>query len=484
MTRIVPVLLCGGSGSRLWPLSRAEFPKQFHSVARPETLLQAAALRLAMCASADLPVAAPVVVTGEAYRFLVVDQLRDAGIEPAHVLLEPEGRGTAPALTLAALAASAQGYDPILVAAPTDHVVIDVPAFARAVRQAAVRAVEGAVAVLGVVPDRPETGFGYIQSARDGDAVQRFVEKPDAATAARYVAEGTYCWNAGIVVVKASAWLAAARAFCPDIAEGSTAAWDARAVDGVFVRPGRAEFLATRSDSFDYAVLQRCPQSETPIAMVRLDAGWSDLGAWDAVWQVLPKDDAGNAHEGDVLIAGSRNTLARATSRLVAVVGVEDLVIVETADAVLVAHKDRTQQVREVVASLAQQRRQEHVVHRRAHRPWGWYEVIDGGERFKVKRICVKPGASLSLQVHRHRAEHWVVVRGTAQVRAGDDVMTLVENQSTYIPAGQVHRLANAGTEPLEIIEVQSGSYLGEDDIERLEDRYGRTVTALTACRS
>ncbi|MBI5276445.1 MAG: mannose-1-phosphate guanylyltransferase/mannose-6-phosphate isomerase [Burkholderiales bacterium] len=470
MTPITPVLLCGGSGQRLWPLSRGEFPKQFHAVVGGDTLLQAAAARLARCAGDGMPVTAPIVVTAEAYRFLVVDQLHDAGIEPAQVLLEPAGRGTAAALTLAALAA---GDDAILVATPADHVVADPRAFADAVRSAVRRATGGAIVVLGVVPDRPETGYGYI--FHDGDDVLRFVEKPDAPAARRYLEAGNCCWNAGIVAVRASVWLAAAAHFCADIAEGTAAAWRQRSTDGVFTRPGREAFLAVRSDSFDYAVLERCPGSPFPIGMVKLQAGWSDLGAWDAVWQALPKDDAGNAGAGDVLVAGSRNTLAHASSRLVAVVGVDDLVVVETADAVLVARRDCSQDVRDLVESLARQQRPEQQAHRRSHRPWGWYEVIDQGERFKVKRICVKPGASLSLQVHTQRAEHWVVVRGTAEVTCEGRVQLVAENQSTYIAAGHAHRLANPGAAPLEIIEVQSGSYLGEDDIVRLEDRYGRS---------
>ena len=304
--------------------------------------------------------------------------------------------------------------------------------------------------------------------------MQRFVEKPDAATAERYLAEGGYFWNSGMFVLRASVWLEALERFRPDIDQATRAAWQQRSTDASFVRPGRAAFAAVPAESVDYAVMEKCPGSDLDIRMVPLDAGWSDLGAWDAVWQVSDKDASGNASVGDALVRDSRDTLVHATSRLVSVVGLDDVVVVETPDAVLVADRERSQDVKHIVGQLQRDRRSEHTLHRQVHRPWGWYDSIDHGPRFQVKRIMVKPGASLSLQMHHHRAEHWIVVSGTAEVTNGDKVILLTENQSTYIPLGQVHRLANPGKVPLEIIEVQSGSYLGEDDIVRFEDNYGR----------
>jgi mannose-1-phosphate guanylyltransferase/mannose-6-phosphate isomerase len=346
-------------------------------------------------------------------------------------------------------------------------------------QRAVAEAANGTIVILGITPDKPETGYGYIQiNQTDSDlsihSVRRFVEKPDATTAQAYLNEGGYYWNAGMFVLKASVWLAAIEQFAPDIAQATRTAWGARKTDGAFVRPGKVEFEAIRSESVDYAVMEHCPGSKFPIQMVPLNAGWSDLGAWDAVWQVQPKDAHGNAHVGDVLHTDSHNTLVHASSRLVALVGASDLVVVETADAVLVASKSRSQDVKHIVNQLAAQKREEQTLHRKVHRPWGWYDSIDEGGRFKVKRIQVKAGASLSLQKHHHRAEHWIVVKGTAEITNGEKTILLTENQSTYIPLGEVHRLANPGTIPLEIIEVQSGSYLGEDDIVRFEDTYGR----------
>ena len=389
------------------------------------------------------------------------------------------GRNTAPALTLAALAAQANGEDPVLVVTPADQAVANTAAFNQAMQKAIREAGSGSIVILGITPDRPETGYGYIQtksqSADGAMVVQRFVEKPKADTAQQYINEGRYYWNAGMFVLKASVWLQALSAFRPDIANATVAAWNGKSQDKAFVRPGKAEFTAIPSESIDYAVMERCPDSNFPIKMVPLDAGWNDLGAWDAVWNVLPKDDQGNAHLGDVLTTDSRNTLVHASSRLVSLVGVQDLIVIETPDAVLVADKTRSQDVKHIVTKLQATKRDEHTLHRKVHRPWGWYDSIDEGHRFKVKRIQVKPGASLSLQKHHHRAEHWIVVKGTAEITNGDKVILLSENQSTYIPLGEVHRLANPGSIPLEIIEVQSGSYLGEDDIVRFEDHYGRT---------
>jgi mannose-1-phosphate guanylyltransferase/mannose-6-phosphate isomerase len=487
--KIFPVILCGGSGTRLWPLSRSGFPKQFLCLTGAESLFQQSAQRLKGLTALGLDVAQPIIVTGEEHRFLVAEQLREAGIPLGAALLEPVGRNTAPALTLAALAAMQNGQDPVLVVTPADQTVANPAAFTQAMHSAIAQAEEGCIVILGVTPTHPETGFGYIQVSHcqeRSDAaiqplpVQRFVEKPNLATAQQYLADGSYYWNAGMFVLKASVWFKALEQFRPDILQATQQAWAARTTDDntstPFIRPGKAEFAAIPSESIDYAVMEHCPGSSQPISMVPLDAGWSDLGAWDAVWNVLIKDDCGNAHVGDVLQTGSHNTLVHATSRLVSLVGVSDLVVVETPDAVLVASKAKSQDVKHIVSQLTAQKREEHTRHRKVHRPWGWYDSIDEGGRFKVKRIQVKPGASLSLQKHHHRAEHWIVVTGSAEITNGDKLLTLTENQSTYIPLGEVHRLANPGTIPLEIIEVQSGRYLGEDDIVRFEDVYGRTI--------
>ncbi|MEY4977007.1 MAG: hypothetical protein RIQ97_2202 [Pseudomonadota bacterium] len=478
MLNVTPVILCGGAGSRLWPLSRTGFPKQFLCLTGDESLFQQAARRLAQLAQPGWQIAAPLIVTGEEHRFLAAEQLRETGIALGAALLEPVGRNTAPALTLAALAAHAQDQDPVLVVTPADQTVTDTAAFAAAVQQAVQAAAQGQIVILGITPDSPETGYGYIQVAlapgTGAQAVRRFVEKPDRDTAQAYLDEGGYFWNAGMFVLKASVWLQALGRFRPDILAATQAAWDARQVDAHFVRPERSAFAAVPAESIDYAVMEHCPGSALPLVMVPLDAGWSDLGAWDAVWKVLPKDEAGNAHIGDVLTQDSRNTLVHATSRLVSVVGLDGVVVVETPDAVLVADKSRSQDVKHIVNALGNKDREEHALHRKVHRPWGWYDSVDEGDRFKVKRIQVNPKASLSLQKHHHRAEHWIVVSGTAEITNGEQTLTLTENQSTYIPLGVVHRLANPGSIPLEIIEVQSGSYLGEDDIVRFEDQYGR----------
>jgi mannose-1-phosphate guanylyltransferase/mannose-6-phosphate isomerase len=394
------------------------------------------------------------------------------------MVLEPVARNTAPALTLAALAAIQSGDDPVLVVTPADQTVQDTKKFASAIHQAITAAQSGSIVILGVSPTSAETGYGYIQTAPGGGAeiqsVARFVEKPDQETAQRYLSEGNYLWNAGMFVLKASVWLSAIEVFRPDVLAATRAAWEKRSVDGSFIRLGKSEFSAVPAESVDYAVMEHCPGSQFPIHVVALDAGWSDLGSWDAVWQVLPKDEKGSAHRGDVLAVDSENTLVHASSRLVSLVGVNNLVVIETADAVLVADRSRSQSVKEIVAALQSRGREEHLLHRKVHRPWGWYDSVDEGARFKVKRIMVKPKASLSLQKHHHRAEHWIVVKGTAEITNGSKTLLLSENQSTYIPIGETHRLANPGTIPLEIIEVQSGGYLGEDDIVRLEDSYGR----------
>ena len=487
MTRIDvrPVIMAGGSGTRLWPLSRARHPKQFLVLHANQSLFQQATQRLANLSASDLTIGMPCIVGNEEHRFLVLDQLRELNLSPAAVLLEPTGRNTAPALTLAAFHAMHGGADPVLVVTPADQTVTDEPAFTEAMQQAIRAAATGAIVTLGIKPDRPETGFGYIRcgngpaTASGALQVEEFVEKPDLATAQRYLAGGDYYWNGGMFVVRASTWLAAIEHFRADIAAATRAAWALHSVDASFVRPGRAQFEAIPSESVDFAVME--PATAGPIAarrfqihMLPLQAGWSDLGAWDTVWQVSEHDERGNAQRGDTLIQDCRNTLVHATSRLVGAVGLDNLVIVETSDAVLVADRSRSQDVKHIVASLQAAQREEHVLPRQVHRPWGWYDSVDEGPRFKVKRIMVKPGAALSLQMHHHRAEHWIVVKGTAEVTVGDRVILVSENESTFIPLGQKHRLANPGKVPLEIIEVQSGSYLGEDDIVRFEDTYGR----------
>ena len=477
-TPILPVIMAGGSGTRLWPLSRAGFPKQFLVLSGDNSLFQQAAQRLAALAAPDISVA-PLLVVGNAdHRFLTLEQLRELHQEPSAVLLEPTGRNTAPALTLAALQATEHGQDPVLVVTPADQTVADGAAFTAALQAAARKAAGGAIVILGITPDKPETGYGYIRSEASADGmatVAQFVEKPDLPTAQKYLAAGGYTWNSGMFVLRASVWLKALGQFRPDVLAATRKAWDARQTDGRFVRPGKAEFELVPSESVDYAVMERCPGSAFDIRMVPLDAGWNDLGAWDAVWAAGAKDEAGNACTGDVLLHDTRNTLVHAASRLVSTVGVDDLIIVETADAVLVADRARSQDVKHIVNRLHADGRGEQLLHRKVHRPWGWYDSIDMGPRFQVKRIMVKPGASLSLQMHHHRAEHWIVVSGTAEITNGDKTLLLTENQSTYIPLGQTHRLANPGKVDLEIVEVQSGSYLGEDDIVRFEDTYGRT---------
>jgi mannose-1-phosphate guanylyltransferase/mannose-6-phosphate isomerase len=479
MNLITPVILCGGSGTRLWPLSRSGFPKQFLVLSGNTSLFQQAIERLNGLASDDIAVGDTIIVTGEEHRFLLLDQLRELPKLNATLLLEPFGRNTAPALTLAALEASEVGDDPILVVTPADQTIVDKIAFKIALQKSICVAANGSIVILGIKADKPETGLGYIkldsEMGLNGEySVGHFAEKPNLETAEQYIASGDYAWNSGIFILKASTWLNALAHFNPEILIATKRAYAKKMVDAQFVRPDQADFAKIPSDSVDYAVLEKCPGSAFPIKMVPLEAGWNDLGSWNAVWSVGSQDDNGNVVYGDALIEDTSDTLIYSNSRLVSAVGVNNLIIVETADAVLVADKNKSQHVKVIVSHLNKLKRSEHDLPRKVHRPWGWYDSIDEGTRFKVKRIQVKPGASLSLQRHKERAEHWVVVKGIAEVICGDRVITLTENQSTYIPLGQKHRLSNPGSDVLEIIEVQSGSYLGEDDIERFEDSYGR----------
>ncbi|CAN5303180.1 mannose-1-phosphate guanylyltransferase/mannose-6-phosphate isomerase [soil metagenome] len=468
MTELIPVILSGGSGTRLWPLSRESHPKQFLPLLGDRSLLQMTWLRLR-----GLPgMSPPLVVANEEHRFLVAEQLRLVEATASALVLEPVGRNTAPAIAVAAMRAMADGGDPVLLVLPSDHVIADEPGFRAAVLQALPAAEAGELVTFGIVPTAPETGYGYIKAAA-GEGVRpvlEFVEKPDAQTAQGYLASGDYFWNSGMFAFRASRYLEELQRTRPAMVAAARESLDKATRDADFLRLDRDAFAACPSDSIDYAVMESTDRA----AVLPIDVGWNDVGSWSALWSVVDQDGHGNAHRGDVVARDCRNTLAIGDKRLIALIGLDDVVVVDTDDAVLVAHRDRVQEVKDVVATLKRDKRTQATWHRKVYRPWGSYDGIDSGERFQVKRIIVKPGASLSLQMHHHRAEHWIVVKGTARVTCGEKVFLLAENESTYIPLGSKHRLENPGKQPLELIEVQSGSYLGEDDIVRFEDVYGR----------
>lgn len=466
MLPILPVILSGGSGTRLWPLSRESYPKQFLPLVGDATMLQATWNRVAAIAGKS-----PIVVANQEHRFMAAEQLRECNVTPQALILEPIGRNTAPAIAIAALQALASGEDALLLVLPSDHVVRDDAAFHAAVGQAAIAADAGKLVTFGIVPTAPETGYGYIkaQAGTGVRGVDRFVEKPDLATAEQYVASGEYYWNSGMFLFKASRYLRELEALQPAILAACRTALEKASRDSDFIRLDADAFAASPSNSIDYAVMEKTADA----AVVPLDAGWNDVGSWSALWEVSDKDADGNAWHGDVIALDCSNSYAYG-NRLIAMVGLDDVVVVETDDAVFVGHKDRVQDVKEIVGRIKRDGRSEAAAHRKVYRPWGAYDSIDNGARFQVKRITVKPGATLSLQMHHHRAEHWIVVSGTAEVTRGEEMILLTENQSTYIPLGVTHRLKNPGKLPLELIEVQSGSYLGEDDIVRFEDQYGR----------
>jgi mannose-1-phosphate guanylyltransferase/mannose-6-phosphate isomerase len=468
---LIPLILSGGSGTRLWPVSRKNLPKQFLPLAGKGTLFQQTIAR-----TLQLPdVAAPIVVASEDHRFLAADQLLEAGVEHASIVLEPLARNTAPAIALGALQALARDANAVLLVLPADHLIGDTTAFVEAVRQALPLAQQDWLVTFGIRPDRAETGFGYIRRAEaidgHGFRVEQFVEKPNLATAESYLADGSYDWNSGMFLFKASRYIEELAAHAPEMLAAVREAYAAATVDLDFVRIDRDAFAKVPDDSIDYAVMEKTQRA----AVVPVSCAWSDIGSWSALWLTGDKDADGNLCEGDTMMVDTRNSLLRSHPRhLLATVGVDDLIVVTTPDATLVAHRDAAQDVKKIVEQLKAAGRSEHSLHRVVHRPWGNYDSLEEGERFQVKRIVVKPGASLSLQKHHHRAEHWIVVSGTAEVTCDDKVFLLSENQSTYIPLGSKHRLRNPGKVALELIEVQSGSYLGEDDIVRYDDVYGR----------
>ena len=467
---IVPVIMAGGTGSRLWPLSRQLHPKQFLKLCGDSTLLQQTLARLN-----GLDTAAPLIICNEDHRFLVAEQIRQIKLQGAGILLEPVGKNTAPAIALAALHACQEGQDPVLLVLAADHYIADEAEFRDVVNSASQLAEQGKLVTFGIVPTHAETGYGYIQRgvafSQTGYQVVRFVEKPNREKAEAYLQSGDYYWNSGMFMFKASAYLKALSEFRPDILDACKKALQQGQKDMDFIRINADAFIQCPEDSIDYAVMEKTNDA----AVIPLNAGWSDIGSWSALWEIGNKDAHGNVSKGDVLALNTNNCLIHADHKLVATVGVDNLVVVETKDAVLVVHKDCVQDVKKVVEAIKKDGRHEHINHREVYRPWGVYDSVEAGERYQVKRITVKPGAKLSVQMHHHRAEHWVVVSGTAKVTNGEKTFLVTENESTYIPIGEIHALENPGKIPLELIEVQSGSYLGEDDIVRFDDKYGRS---------
>lgn len=466
---MIPVLLSGGSGTRLWPYSRSLYPKQFLPLTGDRTLLQQTVERLqGSVAHAD-----SIVICNNDHRFMVAEQLRAIGAKPSAIVLEPAARNTAPAVALAALQATRHHEDPVLLVLPADHAINNLPAFHKAIEQAADAARQDKLVTFGIVPTHAETGYGYIRASGDKAVrpVAEFVEKPDAATAEHYLKSGDYFWNSGMFAFRAETFLQELEKHAPDILNASREALDKARSDLDFIRADQEAFGKCPEDSIDYAVMEKTDKA----VVIPLDAGWSDVGSWQALWDIAEKDADGNACKGDVITEDSHNNYIQSDRKLVATLGVDDLVVVETDDAILVAARDKVQNVKTLVNRLKAEQRSETKLHRKVYRPWGYYDSVDNGERFQVKRIVVNPGHQLSLQMHHHRAEHWIVVSGTAMVTRDDTEELISENESTFIPLGVKHRLKNPGSIPLEMIEVQSGSYLGEDDIVRFEDTYGRS---------
>ena len=479
ITNITPVILCGGTGSRLWPLSRSSYPKQFITLTDSESLFQKAISRISNFKNPSFNINDPLVVMNEEHRFIALEQLNELNFTSAKLLLEPVGKNTAPALTIAAMQVIEDQEDSILVVIPADQIIRDSNAFLEALNSSINAANEEKIVIMGLVPDRAETGYGYIKYNQkkgnfDEFDVIQFVEKPSKDKAKEYFESKDYLWNSGMFVVRANFWLETIKSLRLDIFKETFNAFQGMTKDNHFIRPNKQIFSKIPSESIDYAVIEKCNAANIPLKVVPLETSWNDLGSWDSLWSFEDKNEKGNVIQGDIIAEDTKNSIIHSSHRLVGAVGMENVAIIETADAVLVANRKNSQGVKDIVTKLTSQKRPEGIHHSKVHRPWGWYMTVDEGVNFKVKRIQVNPGASLSLQKHSKRAEHWVVVKGTAKVTKGDKDTILKENESTFIPLGELHRLSNPKKIPLEIIEVQSGNYLGEDDIERIDDNYGR----------